>query len=260
MEVAGLILFGVGALILFFGVGELRDAEKRLLARRLAAKDIRDAEPGELVKVRGRIAASERGPIVAPVTGQEAVWFRVIGSEDESTSGESSFRHFMAEAEWQPFVVTPEAPGAGAQDEAGVRVDLVGGVHIELAGANTTSSGPVTGVPERMQEFLDRKGIAAKTEHGFERRREFKEERLSPGDEVLVVGPKPAPPAPPSAAYRDAPGEPAAMTPVLVTMKSDAELAVVAAGGFSPTRAALAIGLTLAGALLLALSFFQGAV
>jgi hypothetical protein len=263
MEVAGWIVFVVGALALFFGVGDFRDAEKRLLAHRLStAKRLRDATPGELVKVRGRIAASEQGTIEAPVTGQQAVWFRVIGSEDDSTTSESSFRQFMDEVEDRAFVVVDadHAPSAASDAEvpgdpdAAVRVRLGSSVRPELKEESAKSSGPVTGVPPRMESFLATKGASAKTELGFERRREYKEERLSPGDEVLVIGTKPKAPSPGGAAYREVPEEPEALTPLLMTMKSEAELAALVAGEFSPGRATLAIGVTVVGVILLVLS------
>jgi hypothetical protein len=267
MEVAGWILFVVGSLILFFGVGEFRDAPRRILARMLEeAKGLREAAPGELVRVRGRVVPSESGALDAPVTGKPAVWFRVNGSEDESTSGESSFKQFMDEVEGRAFFVVDglggveegaEAIASGvnvADSNVAVRVVIGASTRPELDAKRTTSTGPVTGVPALMQAFLDRKGVSTKTELGFERRREYKEERLAPGDEVLVIGRKPAPPGPQSGAYREAPEEPEALAPALVTTKSDGELALYAAGEFSKGRAMIGIGVTLAGAILLVLS------
>ncbi len=120
----------------------------------------------------GRIAAGDRGTVVAPCSGREAVWFRVRSRQLLGTDGSGAELWSTVDdrREWRPFRVETDSGRAvslGVEPTAIVEVRRFAAPEIDR---------------ERIRAFFSSRGANAEDANIYE------EEALGVGDHVMVAG------------------------------------------------------------------------
>lgn len=238
------ILLGLmvaGAILLLGGRHDLRRYRRLLALQRRSL----DAVPGGPVEVEGKVVAGNGGTLVAPLSGREAVWFRVV--VEEETGDDAKSETLVDESDSREFYLD-DGRGRARVEPAGA--------HVVVEPDTVASSGLFRDATPALEAFLGRRGLASTGKLGFNRRLTFREERLHPGDRVLAFGASQrlALPSPSERDYRSPATElvlasaPSGEDELILTTHSRAGLArrMLLAPAFGAALIALGVGLLVA--------------
>jgi hypothetical protein len=173
----GTMLVDVGIILIISGfVATFRHRVPAGHARRvfkLPESAIACGDTGRQSRITGRVVASDEGCLVAPCSGESAVWFRVrVRRKVARGRGGLLWATVAEEAACKAFYIDDDS-GESA------RVTAIGAkVYVDMKTFEMSSPQVI----ERMGSFLGERGVGDVGADLFE------EECLSPGDSVIVVG------------------------------------------------------------------------
>jgi hypothetical protein len=245
----GLFLVVFGLIVVFTNLDDVR-RRRRILDT--PTSPIARAPGGAPVEIKGSVVTSEEGVVRAPLSGRDAVWFRVVVQEHRSRGRSGSWRTVVDEREGRAFLV---------DDGSGQRARVApAGAHVVLDRDKIATSGTFEDAPPSLEAFLRSRGLTSTSWLGFNKAMRFEEEVLAPGDPIYALGPSRRVPGPPvHDGYRMAPGTELLLVhewsgdgELLLTNKTEDELtrnllvafvvgALMAAAGAAMIVAALAV-------------------
>jgi hypothetical protein len=182
------VLIGSGTVLvmgLIFTLFGLEDLRRYARLRRQSRSPIAEATGSEPVEIRGRVVAGEQGVVLAPFSGENAVWVKITIDvehvEVRMHAGRSSRRTWetvVEEADARPFFVDD-----GSGQLARVVPDGVVAVIDPQSEGDFGKSSPA------LDAFLASRGITPSKVFDFDRRMRYAERVLLPGDDVYAMGP-----------------------------------------------------------------------
>jgi hypothetical protein len=245
--VCGVVLLLIGIIALVNGIPNLR-RRRRIIATPTSA--IAQAPGTGPVEVKGRIAASEQGLVVAPFSARQGVWIRVIVQERRSR-GKSSY--------WATVVNEMDSRHFFVDDGSGQMARVVPpGANVILESQAVANSGTFRDAPPHLEAFLNARGLKSTSWLGMNKQMRYEEQILAPGDNLYAIGQSRRQAGPPvSDGYRMVPGTqlvmyaaPGAEGELILTNKTEEELVKRLRWGFvgGVICAGLAVLLGVAGA------------
>ncbi len=232
-----MIVFFVGGAIVFFVGLIMMLANMKNLARRKRIIDtpttpIAQAPGGHVVEVKGRIFPSEQGVLVAPFSGRQVVYARIVIQEYRSSGRSGRWVTVFNQMQAREFMIDD-----GTGQYARVRI---GGANIVLDRQKVASSGTFNDAPPHLAGFLAAHGMSTTSWLGFNKSMRYEEEVLCPGDPIYALGPSQRTQGPPvNDGYRMVPtselmmfAAPGPQGELIVTNKSEEELTSKMRTGF----------------------------
>jgi hypothetical protein len=172
----GIGLFFTGMVMVLSNLNNLA-RRKRILAT--PTSPVRQAMGG-LVEIKGHIAPSEEGLVVAPFSGREVVWARV--TVERVTGGTSSSSSVvLSKVDSRPFFVD--------DDSGEVARILPQGANVVVDKAVVSSSFRQQPPPPHIEDFMRASGLSSTDFFGVRKTMSYIEELLAPGDALYAVGP-----------------------------------------------------------------------
>jgi E3 Ubiquitin ligase len=171
----GIGLFFTGMVMVLSNLNNLA-RRKRILAT--PTSPVRQAMGG-LVEIKGHIAPSEKGHLVAPFSGREVVWVRFTLEGFTGTS--SSKKVVLSEVYCRPFFVD--------DDSGEVARILPQGANVVVDKAVVSSSFRQQPPPPHIEDFMRASGLSSTDFFGVRKTMSYIEELLAPGDALYAVGP-----------------------------------------------------------------------
>ncbi len=193
----------VGGVLLLIGVivtlSNLKNWKRRQRILNTPTSPIAQAPGNALVEVKGRIGPGEQGLVMAPFSGRQCVWVRVLVQELRSTGRSSYWATVCNETDGRPFYVDD-----GSGQMARIHPQ---NANIILDRQGIGSSGTFNDPPPHLQAFLASRGLSATTWLGFNKSMRYEEEVLAAHDPLYALGPSTRSAGPPvQDGYRNAPG------------------------------------------------------
>jgi hypothetical protein len=184
------VLFFLGIALFLTGVvtmlSNLNNVARRKRIRATPTSPVREAMGG-LVEIKGRIAPSEDGLVMAPFSGREVVWAHV--TVERITGGTSSSSSVvLSKVDSRPFFVD--------DDSGEVARILPQGANVVVDKA-VVSSG-LRQPPPHIEDFLRARGLSSTDFFGRRKTMSYLEELLAPGDALCALGPSRRDPGPPA--------------------------------------------------------------
>lgn len=175
----------VGGVFFLIGVAMMLGNMKNL-ARRKRIVDtpttpIAHAPGGTVVEVKGRIFPSEQGVLVAPFSGRQVVYARLLIEEYRSSGKSGRWVTVFNQAQWREFMIDD-----GSGHFARVKID---GANVVLDRQKVATSGTFNDAPPHLEQFLRTYGLSSTSWLGFNKSMRYEEELLVPGDPIYVLGP-----------------------------------------------------------------------
>ena len=178
----GIGLFFTGVVIVLSNLNNFA-RRKRILAT--PTSPVRQAMGGR-VEIKGHIAPSEDGLVMAPFSGREVVWARV--TVERITGGTSSSSSVvLSKVDSRPFFVD--------DDSGEVARILPQGANVVVDKA-VVSSG-FRQPPPHIEDFMRARDLSTTDFFGGRKTMIYIEELLAPGDALYAVGPSRRDPGPP---------------------------------------------------------------
>jgi len=243
-------LFVIGGVVLVIGVvamlGNMKNLERRKRILATPTTPIARA-PGGVVEIKGRILPSEQGLVVAPFSGRQVVYARVLIEEYRSSGKSGRWVTVFNQAQAREFLIDD-----GSGQTARVRI---GGANVILDRQKVASSGTFNDPPPHLQQFLAAVGLSSTSWLGFNKAMRYEEEVLCPGDPIYALGPSQRVQGPPvHDGYRMAPSTSLVVFAghgnegeLIVTNKSEEELVSKMRTGFLWGAGCAAAGVLLLG-------------
>jgi hypothetical protein len=186
-------LFIIGGIALILGViiilTQLKNVRRRRRIMATPTSPIAQAPGNGPVEVKGRIVPTEQGVVVAPFSGQQAVWVRITVQEYRQHGRSGSYVTILNETDFRPFAVDD---GSGQL----ARV-MPQGAHMILEARQVASSGTFNDASPHVAAFVASRGISTTSWLGFNKSMRYTEEVLVPGDNLYALGPSRRDPGPP---------------------------------------------------------------
>lgn len=176
--VGGGILFIVGIIVM---LSNLKNLERRKRILDTPTTPIAQAAGGNVVEVKGRIFPSEQGVLVAPFSGRQVVYARVLIEEYRSSGKSGRWVTVFNQAQTREFMIDD-----GSGSYARVRV---GSANVVLERQKVASSGTFNDAPPHLAGFLAAHGLASTSWLGLNKSMRYEEEVLCPGDPIYALGP-----------------------------------------------------------------------
>jgi hypothetical protein len=176
----GIGLFFTGVVIALSNLNNLA-RRKRVLAT--PTSPVRQAMGG-LVEIKGHIAPSEDGLVIAPFSGREVVWARVTVEHNKS-GGNSTV--VLSKVDSRPFFVD--------DDSGEVARILPQGANVVVEKAAVSSS--FRKPPPHIEDFMRARDLSTTDFLGRRKTMSYMEELLAPGDVLYAHGPSRRDPRPP---------------------------------------------------------------
>jgi hypothetical protein len=239
----GGIFFLIGIIAALSNLGNFRRRGRIL---RTPTSPIAQAPGTGPVEVKGRIAPSEQGLVMAPFSGRHAVWVRVVVSERRSTGRSTYWAQIVNEVDGRMFFIDD---GSGQY----ARV-IPNNANVILDRQGVAGSGTFNDAPPHLEAFLRARGLSSTGWFGFNKAMRYSEEVLAPGDPVYALGPSRREPGPPvSDGYRMVPSSQLVMFrgvgaegELILTNKTEDQLVSRLFWGFVGGLIAAGIGVLLA--------------
>jgi hypothetical protein len=254
--IIGFITLIVGVSITFTQLKNVR-RRRRILAT--PTSPIAQASGNGPVEIKGRIVPSEQGVLVAPFSGRQAVWVRVIIQEWRQHGRSGSYVTVVNETDARVFNV---------DDGSGQHARVVAeGAHMMLDAQQVANSGTFKDASPHLLAFAASRGISTTSWLGLNKGMRFTEELLVPGDSLYALGPSRREAGPPvSDGYRMGPGSQLVLFSgvgeeheLILTNKTEEQITGKLLHGFIGGAVAAGLGVlfVLAGTVMLAIDAFD---
>ena len=232
-----LLLLGGGKLL-----GTARNQRRRKRIKQTPTCPVSRAPGGSRVEIYGQLTASEQGLIVAPFSGRQAVYIRVVVDEYRQQGKHGYWATIVNESDARDFFVDD-----GSGEPARVYVQ---GASFELNAQLVAKSGTFSNAPQHLEQFLKSRGKASTGIFGFNKSMRYSEEVLVPGDSLYALGPSRRDAGPSTgSAFRTSQSSQLALfahqgeeNELLLTNLSEAQLLAKLNHGFVKSLVLLAIG------------------
>jgi hypothetical protein len=185
--VDGLLFLGIGLFLtgVVIALSNLNNLARRKRILATPTSPVRQAMGG-LVEIKGHIAPSEDGLVMAPFSGREVVWARVTVERITGGTGSSS-SVVLSKVDSRPFFVD--------DDSGEVARILPQGANVVVDKA-VVSSG-FRQPPPHIEDFMRARSLSTTDFFGGRKTMSYIEELLAPGDVLYAHGPSRRDPGPP---------------------------------------------------------------
>jgi hypothetical protein len=231
----------IGGFILL--LGSRKDMRRRRKILSTKATTIAAAPGSGTVEIQGAIVTGEEGTVLAPISGREVVYFRLIVSEQRSSGRNSHWVDIIKDEGCRSFYVDD-----GSGQTARVFPDLA---HVILDREKVAQCGTLRNAPLELEELLRENGHSSTGLLGLNKTIIAYEEVLLPGQPIFAIGPARREGGPPvqDASYRSTPTTRLVLRPgeeledeLLLSSKSGKQLVNRLLGSFAGGVALMVIG------------------
>ncbi len=194
--IAGGILFLIGGIVALVNI---KNMKRRARIIRTPTSPIAQAGGNAAVEIKGRIVPGEQGVLMAPFSGRQGVWVKIVVQEYRSSGRSGYWATLIDELDQRPFFV---ADGSGQM----ARIDAHG-ANVIIDTLTVASAGMFSDAQPHVQAFVASRGLSTTSWLGLNKRMRFTEQVLMPDQPLYAIGPSRREPGPPvNDGYRMVPG------------------------------------------------------